>query len=333
MPAHYRYREAKMTTTDKFPCLAPIVLKLIEGTILVLSLLGGGGLSLIASPPDEQLEHRIHEIEVTAKQADSEPAQIAVGSMAAALAGTLARSDDFLRVGAALNFPDLGDFRTARERYELVLAAAALGEKDTGRGLADAWDNLLLTLGRPVRFDSEKAEGLGWGDCPSGYSPVPKSIRAVYFDQLSRVATSDNPELIKLESADQEIRRHFKELSHDQLLQMVADDRLRIDKIRRFIERGKLHTSRDFRRAALILQHSNGFYGYELAHELAVAAVLLGDKETGLWLVAATYDRMLCSAGADQRFGTQSYAVGMKPVDREGISNFERHLFRCPDLP
>jgi hypothetical protein len=101
--------------------------------------------------------------------------------------------------------------------------------------------------------------------------------------------------------------------------------------------RGELRTAADFANASLVMQHSARFSGYQTAHELAVCAMLLGDRGTGRWLIAATYDRMLGSVGHEQRFGTQ-YSGGpgqpatMQPVDTAGICDAQRTALGCPTL-
>jgi len=105
---------------------------------------------------------------------------------------------------------------------------------------------------------------------------------------------------------------------------------------REIIKAGELYTASDFANAALVMQHSARFSGYQTAHELAVCSMLLGDRGTGRWLIAATYDRMLGSIGHDQRFGTQYSGMAgtttLVRVDSAGICDAERKALGCPTL-
>ena len=113
---------------------------------------------------------------------------------------------------------------------------------------------------------------------------------------------------------------------------MMAADAARNGRIQAIVAHGDLHTANDFSRASLVMQHSSKFSGYELAHELAVASLILGDRKLGRWLVAATYDRMLLSAGLDQRFATQSADYGLRDVDEAGLCESERRALGCKTL-
>jgi hypothetical protein len=135
------------------------------------------------------------------------------------------------------------------------------------------------------------------------------------------------------------VRKDWSKLSAADLKAVGSNDRQRNVRIREIVKEGGLQTARDFANASLVMQHSSAFAGYELAHELAVCSMLLGDRGMGRWLVAATYDRMLNSVGHDQRFGTQG-ALTIKPqakpelreTDEAGICDAERIALGCPTL-
>lgn len=255
---------------------------------------------------------------------------------------TLTTGDEFLRAAniAAGPFPD---FRAFRTRYELTLAAAAKGDRDADGLIPANWDTLLQTLGRPMRFDVGKLVGQFPDNEQFALDSAPKSIQLVMLYPGKARETSatavDNIEVQKLVDADQAIRKHWNSLSEADHKQVAIDDHLRNVRIREIVNSDTLHTSKDFENASLVMQHSSGFSGYELAHELAVCSMLLGNKGMGRWLVAATYDRMLTSLGHEQRFGTQGALMAFgddKPhladTDEAGICDGERLALGCPTL-
>lgn len=256
--------------------------------------------------------------------------------------GTLTTADDFFRAAGLLNGP-ITELRSARLRYELLLVAVAKQHPQAAGHLPLTWDMVLCKLGRPMRYD---AAGLHAYDKESGaftLEPAPDAIRLVWRDHAAAreraATTTDNAEVQSIVEADQAARTHWATLTAEQRRDLPATDRSRNARIREIVAGDGLHTAADYTRAALVLQHSAAFEGYRLAHELAVCALLLGDRGLGRWLVAATYDRMLNSVGLEQRFGTQgAMMVGFaaKPrvaeVDERGICDTERHALGCPSL-
>jgi len=255
---------------------------------------------------------------------------------------TLVTGEDFFRTAniAAGPFPD---FRAFRMRYELTLAAAAKGDRDADNFIPTDWDALLQTLGRPMRYDLGKLVTQFPDDEHFALDPAPKSIQFVMLQPGKARETAanavDNTEVQKLVDADQAIRKRWNSLSEAEHKQVASDDHLRNARIREIVNSETLHTSKDFENASLVMQHSSGFSGYELAHELAVCSMLLGNKGMGRWLVAATYDRMLMSLGHEQRFGTQGAIMALgddKPhladTDEAGICDGERLALGCPTL-
>ena len=255
---------------------------------------------------------------------------------------TLATGDDFLRAANIASGP-FPDFRAFRTRYELTLAAAAKGDRDADNLIPVNWDALLQTLGRPMRFDMGKLVAQFPDNEQFALDSAPKSIQLVMLYPGKARETSakavDNTEVQKLVDADQAIRKRWNSLSEAEHKQVASDDHLRNARIREIVNSETLHTSKDFENASLVMQHSSGFSGYELAHELAVCSMLLGNKGMGRWLVAATYDRMLMSLGHEQRFGTQGAIMALgddKPhladTDEAGICDGERLALGCPTL-
>jgi hypothetical protein len=255
---------------------------------------------------------------------------------------TLASGDEFFRAGKLASGP-IEDYRSARMRYELMLAAAAKANREVEQWLPASWDSLLLRLGRPMRLDAYglAANNPGSDDFP--FEPAPKVVQSVLRNLTeARDAAGkagDNAEVQTIVDADQAVRANWGKLSEADLKAVSAKDHQRNVRIREIVNEGRLHTAMDFANASLVMQHSATFAGFELAHELAVCSMLLGDRGTGRWLVAATYDRMLNSVGHDQRFGTQGAPMLMsqtKPelreTDEAGICDAERLALGCPTL-
>ncbi len=248
----------------------------------------------------------------------------------------LKKGPDFFR--AAKLIPPL-DFRTARVRYELLLVAAANENQEAERLLPEAWDALLIALGRPMRTDAGGLLAETNGFDMLQLNPAPKCIQAVLRNpsqaRSEAVKIKDNLEMQKIIDDDQAARKNLDsntDLTDEQAKALASEDRKRNLRTRQIIDAGELRTSKDFANASLVMQHSANFSGYEVAHELAVCSMLLGDRATGRWLVAATYDRMLGSVGEDQRFGTQYNSAGLMRVDEEGICDAERLALGCPAL-
>jgi len=255
---------------------------------------------------------------------------------------TLATGPDFYRA-ANLAAGPVPDFRAFRMRYELTLAAAAKGDRDADDLIAANWDALLQTLGRPMRYDVGHLVAQFPDDERLSLDPAPPSIQFVVLHpgkaRAAAAGALDNDEVQKLVDADQAIRKRWNSLSEAEHKQADLDDHRRNLRIREIVKADALHTSKDFESASLVLQHSSGFTGYELAHELAVCSMLLGNRGLGRWLVAATYDRTLTSLGHEQRFGTQGALMALgdtKPrladTDVAGIGDAERLALGCPTL-
>jgi len=239
-------------------------------------------------------------------------------------------STSFYKAAGLMKVPFF-NYRTQRVRYELLLAAAASGNADAKKELAEAWDRLLVCLGRPMRTDAK-----GLVEKNSDYfilDSTPSCIKEILLDPTKKsVVLNDNLEIKEVVDEDQAARKNFAKMTPKDLQEMQKDDQARIEQVKRAVLSGNLHTSNDYANAALVLQHSTRFDGYQLAHELAVCSMLLGDKGTGRWLIAASYDRMLNSVGHDQRFGTQYGIEGLKRTDEEGICDSERKALGCPTL-
>ncbi|HEX2101411.1 MAG TPA: hypothetical protein VHF69_12140 [Candidatus Synoicihabitans sp.] len=250
--------------------------------------------------------------------------------------GALVTGDEFYRAYRLVTSDSR--FRTARLCYELLLAAAALDHPDAIQHLPFGWDMLLASIGRPLRID---ASGLA-ERYPESFenAPAPAAVQAVLRnpEQARETAKTAEPnaEIQQIVDADQADRRNWSSLTNEERQAMTERDQTRNQRIRDIIAAGDLRTAGDFANAALVMQHSGRFSGYQTAHELALCALVLGDRGRGRWLVAATYDRMLGSVGHEQRFGTQYTGMGgaytLAPLDPTGISDAQRRALGCPTL-
>jgi hypothetical protein len=251
---------------------------------------------------------------------------------------TLKTADEFFRISKYVSASD-NRFRTARVRYELFLAAAALGHTEAEHELASAWDDLLTTVGRPFRTDftgfaQKHAESFELDAAPACVQAI---LREPEKARIAAKSAQRNAEMKMIVDADQADRRQdWSKLTPAQMKAVGERDDARNLRTREIIKAGELRTASDFANAALVMQHSARFSGYQTAHELAVCSMLLGDRGTGRWLIAATYDRMLGSIGHDQRFGTQYSGMAgtttLVRVDSAGICDAERKALGCPTL-
>lgn len=251
---------------------------------------------------------------------------------------TLTSGEDLYRASKLVLAADVS-FRAERVRYELLLSSAALDHAPAAKEIALAWDRLLHSLGRPLRTD---VGGLAQRNAEFySLEPAPASVQAVLRDpeqaREQAKTSARNEEVKKIVDADQADRRaDWSKLSAEERRATGERDHERNRRIREIIAAGELRTKEDFASAALVMQHSAVFSGYQTAHELAVCAMLLGDRSLGRWLIAATYDRMLGSVGHAQRFGTQFRGMGgattLVTVDTLGICDAERSALGCPTL-
>jgi hypothetical protein len=247
---------------------------------------------------------------------------------------TLKSGDDFLRAAflARMAVSPAAEFRGRRVVYELLLAALALGKREAAAQLPEAWDLLMMSLGRGDRL--ERGFGALQMDLSSDFvsEPAPSVVRAIWRDaEAVRTAAKakNNPELEDIMRADQAARKEWSELTPQQMAEIGQADRKRYTRTCEIVAAGTLATKEDFANASLILQHGETFTSYRLAHELAVCSLLLGDEGTGRWLVAATYDRMLNAAGHEQRYATQWIDDSLMDVDTRGICDAERVALGC----
>lgn len=244
------------------------------------------------------------------------------------------RTGEALRRAGQLTPTFWQDFAGFRQKYELALAAAALGDEPAAGEIRSAWDQLLMAMGRRPHTDSQVVPRSG------GEAFVPqltvKAVLDVFHDPIAaRRAAMGLPSHVAfkaLAEADQAQRippSHAGGGARDFAAEAKADAARR-ETLQQLLTQVDRLNAQDFMNASLVMQHGQWFEDYALAHELAVCAMLLDPKALGM--VAVTYDRMLQSAGYRQRVGTQYGALGeLRPVEADGFTDvMRRALGRQP---
>ncbi len=131
-------------------------------------------------------------------------------------------------------------------------------------------------------------------------------------------APTDNQEVKRLRDEDQADR-----VPNVIVWSVVAPrDHARLKRVVQLFEAGDLQTATDYVNAALVLQHGDAPEDSLLAHELCVAAMMLGknDLESSS-LAAAAEDRFLMKIARPQRFGTQYRSEGGAPLRLHTVDN------------
>ena len=287
----------------------------------------------------DMLEKRLADVKLAAT---SVPFEIILETNSAILGlvdqDGLKTPEEFRRAAALIN--DNSRFNDARVRHELVLTAIALGSPDAEKQVPASWDSLMVSTGREMRigfFTPPMDTGPGE---KYHLNPAPKSVLVVIKDpdEARRRAKGkpDDREVKRIVDEDQKAREgDWSKLTPDQIMRVMRDDRQRMSKIKDMLRGGRLITANDFANAALVLQHGAVWEDYAMAHELSLASLLLGNRDA-CWLLAASYDRMLDSAGYPQRFGTQYEILAghliLKRTDPSGINDRMRQALHCPTL-
>ncbi len=233
---------------------------------------------------------------------------------------------------AALSFEVPNRFYEGqRVRYELMLTAVKLGDSEARKTLPAAWDQLLISLGRNLRFgfsNVPRTSNSGLYEVRSAPKGVTQFWKSVEAAMSKAMTTKDSKQIGTIMEADQKVReQNWSKLKPKDFEEIAKGDALRLAQIKKIVAQGGLSTATDYFNAALVCQHGGQFEDYALAHELSVCAMILGEKSAG-WLAAASYDRMLLNMGHRQRFGTQSYMTNGKmffsPIDEAMMTETTR---------
>jgi hypothetical protein len=149
-------------------------------------------------------------------------------------------------------------------------------------------------------------------------------------------ARADNGELAELHAEDQADRN----LGYEDIDWSVVSERdeKRRSRALELLRLGELHTSEDFRRAALIFQHGATVEDARLALSLAwVAASIDPDNDKAKWLTAAAWDRLMMWQGQPQWYGTQFRKEEdgqwrLYPIDEDAVTDEQRQALKVPTL-
>jgi len=231
----------------------------------------------------------------------------------------LKTADDF-RIAANLADDSRGWSENRMLQHELAATATVMGVRGGPELFRRTWDGLMLSLGRPQRFGffrrPEKEGSNVYVPFNMDTNRPGASVLLVFEKPDQAIAKAragkNNAELEDIRKADQADRTG--EMTAAKMKGMHERDVARMERTLELLRDGDLTTGRDLHNAALVLQHGDDTGAYAAAHELAVAACILGDTEAK-WLVSRTYDRMLLSIGHRQRLGTQFW-----PGTPEGIA-------------
>lgn len=219
---------------------------------------------------------------------------------------SLKTSADFGKAGAFVQHVYSDDMDAGALKYQLLLTAVSLGDRVAVTHIPWAWDALIRATGRDARIrwesgaDPQRTASIG----------VLRTFAVAEKNELppatGDAADADNAEVSQLMQSDQEMRHsNWTDLTETELNQLMEADRSRLMRMKEIVAtENALNTANDFANAALVFQHGHKFEDYASAHELAICALMLGDKDAA-WLCGASYDRMLLSASYPQRFCTQ----------------------------
>lgn len=240
---------------------------------------------------------------------------------------SLVTGGDFL-LASQLSGDPTGFYESRRVEHELAIMALLLGDTAAVRRVGLTWDGLNWSWGRGQRLGSYKRDGE-----PTNMDPLPAPVAVGQVFSAPEAArrraegAADHAELQQIRDADQADRS--PPMDQEKMQRMQANDPIRRARVLELIAADALATGRDFRNAALVMQHGSGTDDFRLAHELALAATILGDRDAA-WLLSRTYDRLLLHQGHRQRFGTQSRNGQVMPLDADGINDRMRRALRAP---
>jgi hypothetical protein len=112
-----------------------------------------------------------------------------------------------------------------------------------------------------------------------------------------------SPEMAKIFEEDQRVRVGVT-WTAEYASRMGPGDHQRREQVRDLLGKGKLRSGLDFERAAFIFQHGENSQDFLLAHALALAALVRGEKSAS-WIASVSLDRYLLTIGQPQILGTQ----------------------------
>lgn len=148
---------------------------------------------------------------------------------------------------------------------------------------------------------------------------------------------TDNLRLKELYEADQKDREKIYD-SAESVRELKHKDAMRKTLVLEMISQGQVNTPNDLYHAAVVFQHGSEPKDFLAAHRLAAVAAINGHRPSR-WLVAASLDRFLMSAGLAQVYGTQfehnpeenQYQMRL-PIDDSRLLGFEKRFFNVPPV-
>ncbi|MBX9693128.1 MAG: hypothetical protein K2Z81_12135 [Cyanobacteria bacterium] len=169
-------------------------------------------------------------------------------------------------------------------------------------------------------------------------SLVTLAVSEVVRRTSASAATNDvSKELARMYQEDQDDRTDILSKPHERWANMANRDKQRHERVLSLLREDKLCTADDYYYAAMIMQHGDDARDYTLAHILSMAAAQRGSKPA-IWLSAASFDRLMQSAGQPQVFATQFYSEAngpyklREPIDKDLITDAMRKAFNVPTL-
>jgi hypothetical protein len=239
----------------------------------------------------------------------------------------LKTADDFWNAAQVAASP-FGSFEPNQFEHELTVTAAMLGKPEAIKRASFTWDRLMLSMGRDQRFANifrmEDGKRIPYKQDPDG--PSANLVDVFMNTEVAKrraAEAKDNAELQKLCDEDQAVRQ--EPIDEAKMKKMGIEDPIRKARVLELLKQNVPVTARDFYNCSLVLQHGGDFRAYMMAHELILAANILGEKESP-WLVSRTYDRMLLSVGHRQRYGTQWSMTGLERITDDGPSDTMRKM-------
>lgn len=306
------------------------LVRVVCATILALLFVAANTPAAVASTSRPTAS--LAELEAQARQG-ADPSSDAFVQRVARLieSEALKKPDHFFRASQLLTGPAT-DVWVQQMKYELLLAAAAKQHKEAEQSLAAAWDGLLYALQRPLRTEA----GLNRFDAATAeltVQPAPESIQAVLRDPAAARAAAKkakpNLEVFTLADAHGEaMTERARRPNLDRQNQLMAETETRAHRIISIAATGQLRTGSDFTSAARIFAGSSPTLHRELAHELALCAMLLGERMSTRQ-VAFTYDLFLVSLKLKRRFGSSAPNT-QSNLDSAGISRAQREILQPP---
>ncbi|MGY3230784.1 hypothetical protein ACVWWJ_002268 [Luteibacter sp. HA06] len=151
------------------------------------------------------------------------------------------------------------------------------------------------------------------------------------------LAASSNPELQKLEEADQADRASGSNKIDWNIV--GKRDAVRRERVSEIMRSGDLHSANDYWNAAIIFQHGDAVEDTQLAYALAtMAARIDGTNKDAKLLMAQAWDRTMVKSGRPQWYGTQlskDPATGkwlMPATDPTAVTEAQRESMGVPTL-